>query len=450
MMQRKSLSADGLVSTLKHQFSKISEHRENKGNIQISLPDAALSAFAMFSLKYPSILSFVKTGRSDTTEGKNIRSLYQINNIPSDTQMRTILDGVDTKSFRSSFTKLFSEAQRGGALKNFEFMDGHYLAGLDGTGIFSSNQIQCDQCIEKFYKKTGEFSYSHQMVGAAILHPDMKQVIPLCPEPIQKKDGSRKNDCERNVTKRVLEDLKTEHPRLKLIIVEDSLSANAPHIKKIKECGYRFILGVKPGDHKYLFDWVDAHDEVKKYEFYRLIGERVKKKVTYKFRWLNNVPLNDSNEDLLVNFLDFEEITEALDKEGKVIKTKTTKFTWVTDIKITKDNVFQIMKGGRARWKIENEVFNTLKNQGYNLEHNFGHGFKNLCNNLALIMMLAFLVDQLQEICCGVFQKALKKEIRKRYLWEEIQSFFKRVVVDSWNDLLSAIIIPPIFKLNTG
>ena len=47
-----------------------------------------------------------------------------------------------------------------------------------------------------------------------------------------------------------------------------------------------------------------------------------------------------------------------------------------TDITITEDNIIELVKGGRARWKIENEAFNTLKNQGYHLEHNFGHGEK--------------------------------------------------------------------------
>jgi Ca2+-binding EF-hand superfamily protein len=202
--------------------------------------------------------------------------------------------------------------------------------------------------------------------------------------------------------------------------VEDALSANAPHIRKIKSCGYNYILGVKPRDHKYLFNWIDAldNDDIKTHSFYRLIGQKVKKRITYKFKWRNEVPLNDSNNDLLVNFLDFKEIIETLDKNGEVIesKTKISPWTWVTDIKITKDNVYQIMRGGRARWRIENEVFNTLKNQGYNLEHNFGHGFKNLCNNFIMLMMLAFLVDQLQEIACSTFKKALITAQKKIFM----------------------------------
>ncbi len=442
---RKALSADGMISNLKNCFKNIPEHRLNTENIEYSISDTALSGFSMFSLKYPSVLSFTKDGRGETVEGKNLRSLYQIGKVPSDTQMRAILDNVDTKEFRGSFLKLFSEAQRGGVLKNFEFMDGKYLAAFDGTGVYSSDSVHCDCCMEKVSKKTGKISYYHQTVGVSIIHPEIKQVIPLCPEPIQKQDGATKNDCERNATKRVLDDLTREHPRLNLIIVEDALSANAPHIRKISSCGYSYILGVKPGDHKYLFDWVDAlgGDDLKVHSFYKIIGQKVKKKITYNFKWYNGVPLNDSNHDLLVNFLDFEEITETLDIDGKVIKTKRSLWSWVTDIKITKDNVYQIMRGGRARWRIENEVFNTLKNQGYNLEHNFGHGFKNLCNNFIMLMMLAFLVDQLQEIACSTFKKALKVAERKKYLWRKIKGRFENWILDTWETLLNTIITPP-------
>ena len=73
---------------------------------------------------------------------------------------------------------------------------------------------------------------------------------------------------------------------------------------------------------------------------------------------------------------------------------------------LTPDNVDVIMRGGRARWKIENETFNTLKNQGYHLEHNYGHGEQNLSVVFAMLMMLAFLVDQTQQLCCPVFQAA--------------------------------------------
>ena len=87
-------------------------------------------------------------------------------------------------------------------------------------------------------------------------------------------------------------------------------------------------------------------------------------------------------------------------------------FSWVTDIAINATNIMKIMRGARARWKIENETFNTLKSLGYNFEHNFGQGKQSLCNNLAVMMILVFLLDQLQQLGCKLFQKAKEKAKR--------------------------------------
>jgi hypothetical protein len=85
------------------------------------------------------------------------------------------------------------------------FYQGHYLLNLDGTGFFSSKKLFSDICLQKENKTTGEKTYHLQMLGAAIVHPDFKEVIPLAPEFIMKQDGETKNDCERNAAKRFFE-----------------------------------------------------------------------------------------------------------------------------------------------------------------------------------------------------------------------------------------------------
>src|SRR5208337_2473210 len=127
---------------------------------------------------------------------------------------------------------------------------------------------------------------------------------------------------------------------------------------------------------------------------------REPKEMDRSLRFCNGVPLNESNPDELVNVLEYWEIHP----DGKV-----QHFSWITDFLLIPENVWDIMRGGRARWKIENETFNTLKNQGYHLEHNYGHGEQNLSVVLALLMMLAFLVDQVQQLCCPLFQAAWHK-----------------------------------------
>ena len=264
------------------------------------------------------------------------------------------------------------------------------------------------------------------MLSAALVHPDHKEVFVFAPEPILQQDGNTKNDCERNASKRLLTDLRREHPHMKLIVTEDGLSSNAPHIRLLKELNLHFILGAKPGDHKYLFDWVNNSEAGEK--MIDLTDERA---VTHRFRYMNDVPLNATNTDLKVNFLEYWEIPTS--GKGK-------HFSWVIDFTITQDNLMILMRGGRARWRIENETFNTLKNQGYHFEHNFGHGYKNLSTVFAYLMMLAFLIDQIQQRCCPLFKQALLAAKRKIYFWDKVRMLFFAFLIPSWEILYKAII----------
>jgi hypothetical protein len=117
--------------------------------------------------------------------------------------MREILDEVDPERLRDSFGDVFRQLQRGKTLEPFVFYAGAHLLSLDGTGYFSSPTIHCDSCQVKEHRD-GSVTYQHQMLGAVIVHPEIKEVIPLAPEPIQKQDGQSKNDCERNAAKRLL------------------------------------------------------------------------------------------------------------------------------------------------------------------------------------------------------------------------------------------------------
>jgi len=381
-----------------------------------------MSAFAMFSLKDPSLLTFDERRATDG----NLKRVYSLEQVPSDTQMRAILDDVDPQNVKSSYRYIFRELQRGKALEKMVFMEGCYLLSLDGTGYFSSQKVHCDSCLERVNKKTGEVTYLHQMLGAAIVHPDFKEVIPLAPEPIIKQDGETKNDCERNAAKRFFEQLRQDHPHLPLIVIEDALSSNAPHIRELKRHNLHYILGVKEGDHAFLFGYVQAAHQAGRTTEVEIKGVGV----THRFRFLNQVPLNKSNQDVLVNFVEYWEI-----KNGK-----TRHFAWITDFTVTQANVFQIMRGGRARWKVENETFNTLKNQGYHFEHNFGHGKKNLSVVFALLMMLAFLVDQTQQLACRLFQAVLEKEGSRKRLWEHMRALFHSLEFDSMETIYRALL----------
>jgi hypothetical protein len=415
------LSADALYALVRSAFGELPDHRHEKATI--SLPDALASALAMFSLKDPSLLAFDQR-RND----QNMKTLFGIGQIPCDTQMREILDPLDPELLRPVFNDVFRQLQRGKALEPYVFHEGCYLLALDGTGYFSSGKVHCDSCLEKKNKQTGEVTYQHQMLGAAIVHPDFKEVIPLAPEPIRKQDGSSKNDCERNAARRLLQKIRREHPRLKLLVVEDGLASNAPHVRDLLELRMHFLLGVKPGDHEFLFQRVSAaFDEDRVTTFSWPEGG-----VTCEIAFVHQLPLNESNQDLRVNFLQYAEY----DADGHRRKY----FTWITDLRITRGKARDLVRGGRARWKIENETFNTLKNQGYQFEHNFGHGRQNLSVVFAMLMMLAFLVDQVQQLCCPLFRAVWQKLGSKRALWDNLRSHFRHFTFTSMQHLYEVIL----------
>jgi hypothetical protein len=432
---RKHLSADALFGLVRNGFAHIPDYRLSETDIPLA--DALMSAFAMFSLKAPSLLAFDQ----ERVEG-NLHTIYGIERVPCDTHMREILDPVSPKWLRPVFKSVFGQLQRGKALEPMAFLDGHYLLALDGTEYFSSKTIHCASCLHKVHRN-GSITYFHQMLGAAIIHPDQRAVIPLMPEPIVNRDGTDKNDCERNAAKRFIAKLRQDHPHLKFIVTEDSLSSNAPHIETLHTHGLHYILGVKEGDHGYLFQQVQAAEHAGRVTSYERHDRAAG--VVHRFRFVNQVPLNASNADVRVNFIEYWESSAG----------KVQHFSWVTDVRVNMRNVFHLMRGGRARWKIENETFNTLKNQGYNFEHNYGHGQQNLSVVFAMLMMLAFLVDQTQQLCCALFQAVWAKLGSKRLLWERMRSLFYTYRLHSMRELFEALFYGfvksrPIFTIDTS
>ena len=267
--------------------------------LKIPLADALMSAFAMFSLKDPSLLAFDHRRHNPND---NFRTIYGINRVPCDSQMRDILDPIDPANLRAPFREVFRRLQRGQVLKRFVYLDGHYLLSLDGTTYFSSSKIHCSSCLEKHHRN-GSVTYSHQLLGATLVHPDLKEVIPLAPEPIIQQDGQAKNDCERNATRRWLKRFRQEHPHLPVIVVEDALAPTPPTSATcVRLLARNYIIGVKPGDHAFLFDHLRTLHEAGQMQVLTL--EDPATGVVHHFRFCNGVPLNESNPDELVNVLE--------------------------------------------------------------------------------------------------------------------------------------------------
>jgi hypothetical protein len=417
--QRRHLHFDALIQRTRQRFDEIPDPRRCPG---FSLTDTLMAGLALYSLKDPSLLAFCRRARDH-----NLRSVFGLKAIPSDTQMRTILDDVDPRWLRPLFKDVLRQLQRGKVLEDYVFLQGCYLVALDGVEYFCSKKVHCDHCMTRQHHN-GEVSYHHQMLGAVIVHPDFSEVIPLAPEPIQRQDGQTKNDCERNAARRWLKRFRQDHPHLPIIVTEDALSSNAPHIRDLRAAGCHFILGVKEGDHPHLFKQFRQRLEAEQVEIVEDVDARMG--ITHGYVFVNGLTLNESNEDVEVNFLQYLEMHE----DGQ-----ERQWTFVVDLQLTEANVRRAAGGGRTRWRIENETFNTLKNQGYHFEHNYGHGYQHLCVVLAMLMMAAFLIDQVQQKCNALFRQARAQKGPKCALWEAVRQLFASFEVSSMRDIYEAI-----------
>jgi Transposase DDE domain len=416
--QRRHLHFDALIQLVRKRFETFAEQRRCPS---FPLADTLMAGLALFSLKDPSLLAFCSRALDH-----NLHSVFGLHSIPSDTQMREILDEVHPDKLRPVFKDVFRQLQRGKILEDYVFLEGCYLVALDGVEYFCSHKVHCDHCMTRKHHN-GTVSYYHQMLGAVIVHPDFSEVIPLAPEPIRRQDGQEKNDCERNAARRWLEQFRKDHPHLGIIVTEDALGSNAPHIRDLLDHHVHFILGVKEGDHKHLFEQFDQRLEAEQVE---AVHEEDPSGARRSWMFVNGVSINESNQDVIVNLLVYVE----RDAEGKIHT-----WAWVTDLKLSKANVQQVARGGRTRWRIENETFNTLKNQGYHFEHNYGHGYKHLAEVFALLMMLAFLIDQVQQKCNPLFRKAWEKKGSKSALWEAVRHLFASFEVSSMTEIYQGI-----------
>jgi hypothetical protein len=418
--ERKPLSAAALLRLVRSGFDTVPDPRSL--DAEISFTDALMSAFAMFALQSPSLLAF----DPQRAEGK-VKTIYGMACVPCDTRMRERLDPMSPEALRPLCKSVCRQIQRGKALEPMACLEDDYCVALDGTGSCSSKPIHCASCLHKVHRN-GSSPSSHQMLGAAIIHPEGRAVMPLMPEPLVKQDGTVKNDGERHAAKRFLGKLRQDHPHLTGMVTADSLRANAPHIETLPAHGLHAILGVKEGDHASLCQQGQAAEQRGGVTFYARHDRDAG--LVPRFRFVNDVSLKESNAEVRVNVIeDWARRTDA----GQ-------HWSWVTDLRVSQRNVYHLMRGGRARWKMANATLNTLKNQGSHFEHNYGHGTQHLSVGFAMVMLLALVVDQPQQLCCALCQAVWAKLGSKRLLWERMRALCDDDALESMRQLLETLL----------
>ena len=428
---KKTLSFRALKNSLAEYIEKIPDLRQ-ASKVNYSLHDVYMSSFAMFYLQDKSLLEFQRRFQK-TIQKNNLRTVFDVEEIPGDTQLRTIIDTHSCEPLLDVFSDYFKRLQRNKTISQFQVFDKQYLITIDGSEYFTSESINCKKCLRKKSKDKGiEFRYHHQILQATLVHPDRREVIPLAPEFIRNTDGSANQDCERNAAKRLIKKLKKTHKMLPAIIVGDDLFSNGPFIREVREKGFSYILTAKKTDHKHLFSEIDGFEESGALDCYEYTDKKGKR---YVYEWVNDITLFAHEKSVYTNFVRLS----IYSPEGK----RNYHNSWITDILIDTDNVKDIVRGGRARWKIENETFNTLKNHGYHLEHNFGHGENNLSEAFFVLNLLAFFIHQVLQLTDYLYQECRKGFSARVEYWNAIRASFRLFIFSSWIQVLERINSPP-------
>jgi hypothetical protein len=431
----KHLSFQSLRHCLSLLFRDLPDRRQ-KAKLKHTMHDVVMSGFAMMYFQDSSLLQFQRRQRED--QGRdNLQTIFGVERVPEDTQMREILDNIDREQFRPAFNNFVHRLQRGKHLEQYRLWDGSYLCAIDGSEYFGSDVIDCSGCLKKNHRD--HISFSHQILQGVIVHPERRQVIPLMPEEIRNTDGTEKQDCEINAGKRFIRQLRKDHPQMRITIGGDGLNSKQPMIEAIRKEGMNFILVAKPDDHKIMMEWIAEQRQLGEVKTKRVEDEKGR---VHVYEWINQVPLNGKGDSILVNFFSYRILTPDENGERRV----TFKYSWVTDFEVTSYRIEELVRSGRCRWKIENECFNTLKNQGYHIEHNFGHGSKNLSFNFLLLILLAFFCHQIAELTDGLYQACRKKLGSKAELWANVRAAIKWFIFDSWEMLFRFVLNPDSFQ----
>ena len=396
-----------IIESILEGFGKVKDGRAS--NASTNLQNTLNLSFAMFHLKMPSLLQF---RNHFSVRAENLGRIYNVEELPGDVAIRGAVDLVDTEELKRAFSDQVSFLAERNVWKDRRVLNGKFTAiSSDGTQHYCSNEKGCPQCLVKNLRN-GKKAYYHQMLGAVAVNPNSNVVLPVGCEAIVNGDGGTKNDCELNALKRLIPQIrKTFGEREPIVQLLDALYHNAPCIRLLQKNTMSFIIGAK-GTH---YVGVQVEKLRKEGKLKQKIWYDKDKRCTLKYA--TNLTLNGANQDIKVNYF---ELTEVDKKTGEQLFYSD----WITDIDLEKVDLRELTTVARSRWKVENETFNTLKNQGYNLEHNYGHGKKNLMTNFTVLMFLAFLVDQMAMILDELFQEAKKVCKSFKFLWERVRQVF--------------------------
>jgi hypothetical protein len=256
--------------------------------------------------------------------------------IPGDSQIRAKLDPVEPSQFHPMFDDVLNELKRSGGSEAFRRLGNHVLIALDGTQYHSSYNVRCDNCSTRRHSD-GKTEYHHGLLAATLVAPGHNRVVPLIPEFIVPQDGHDKQDCESRAVRLWLEAHGTRYAPLNPIMLGDDLFSRQSICEAVLAADAHFLFVCKPASHPAIEEFRAGVvlDELKQKV------KRGRQLFTYRYQWMNGVPLRGDEKAMTANWLMIEMISPA----GKV----THRNSFITDLPVDRGNVVEMAACGGAR-----------------------------------------------------------------------------------------------------
>lgn len=427
------ISMGGLISYLVASIEKMKDPRQPSPNTTYTLKDAVLGGFSLFLMQCESFLEHQRQLHSRNGRD-NLQTLFGAIKIPSDNQIRNILDKINANSLFGVFTGIYQLLKTRGVLTQYEVLDKQLLIPLDGTEYFSSQKIHCEQCSHRTHKN-GAVTYFHSAILPVIVSPQQKAVISLDPEFITPQDGHEKQDCEVAAAKRWLNRHREFFDPFSVTILGDDLYSRQPMCEDALQNHFHYLFVCLPESHPTLYEFLNYADKVGEVYSFRERRRHGRDWHDYYYRWTYHLPLKDDSAALSSNWF---EVTVSRRCDAEVLFHNA----WITDHFPQADNIIELVSAARSRWKTENENHNTLKTQGYHLEHNFGHGDQHLATFLLTLNLLAFLFHTVLQLLDESYQRIRQLLGTRRRFFNDLRTLTTYFVFDSWQHLLDFMLEP--------
>jgi hypothetical protein len=421
------LKLSRMIKRLEQACADFPDVRTGKNSVY-ELADIGMSAFSVFFTQSPSFLAHQRDMK--LRKGHcNAESLFHLNELPSDNQIRNMLDPVSPEHVQPVYRDIFLALEGTDVLKKRRSFANQLLVAIDGTEYFSSKAIHCENCSQRELNN-GKTNYFHNVLTPVIVQPGNETVISLEPEFIVPQDGHEKQDCEMQAAKRWVEKWGDFYARRGVTILGDDLFSREPFCRVLKDKHFHFILVCKPDSHPQLYQTVDflaANGVLGSKVVRRWVGKYAE---ISTYRYANKLRLNGEQDTLEVGWC---EVTVTREDTGEQLY----KNAFATDFENTDTTVEAIVCDGRARWKIENENNNILKTKGYHIEHNFGHGSQHLASLLLSLNLLAFLFHTVLDLVDEQYRAIRQTLGTRRRFFQDLEALLRYFQFENWDEVLA-------------